>query len=112
MPVIPIRRLEAGIHKAKIEGFEYRSSTSNQNPMVVMEVSLESGELVNVYLMVTVDARDLVNLLVTCGERQVARELAHKKNPSFELDDLIGRDIQVVVYADQSIKLYGHPFIV
>lgn len=94
MPVLPVKALPTGWQTARIEGFEYTTSTTG-NPMVKVEVSLESGELTDIYLIVTQDCLGFESFLSACGEDKVASSIRAKLNPSFELDDLIGRTLKI-----------------
>ena len=98
MPVIPaLGRSIDGAHTATIQGFEFKPSTSNGNPMVVVELSLPTGDLINGYIMISYNGREMEEFLRLCGELDTADALRAKHNPSFELDDLIGRQIPVVI---------------
>lgn len=97
MPVLPFGRIAPGWHTATVEGFTYRPSTSGGNPMVDVDATLDSGELTSIYLVVTTDGQAFASFLIACGERAVADQLVKKRNPSFELDDLIGRSLRVYI---------------
>ena len=106
MPVLPFKRLAAGRQTATIEGFEYKASASNSNPMIVVELALSTGELVNFWVLITVDSAPLMEFLRAAGEQEVAKAIRKKENPSFELDNLIGRTIEVAIDDRQSIHLF------
>lgn len=91
MPVINISAIEPGYHKAIIESFEVRES-SNHNPMIVVEVTLDTGELVNGYLVITTHAAELCSFLRSANCPDVAAQITDKM-PDFELDDLIGEPV-------------------
>lgn len=99
MPVIPaLTRSIDGFHRATIKNFEYKSSASNDNPMIVVELALDQGDLVNAYVMVTQGGEHIQTLLHACGEYDVAARIRRKENPSFELDDLIERRVHCEIY--------------
>lgn len=98
--MIPHVAVKAGeLYEAEILGFTLKDS-GNSNPMIVVNLLLDIGEEVAVYLVITANAESaakgapsLMKLLRVCGEHKVADSLRAKLNPSFELDTLIGRKI-------------------
>lgn len=96
MPVLNLSPIAQGWHDATIESFEMRES-ANHNPMIVVEVTLDSGELINGYLVITTHATELKDFLRAAGEGQVAAQIKKGRMPQFELDELIGRSLQCAV---------------
>lgn len=84
-----------GIHPGTITGIEYRNANRSDNPMLVVEVALESGALVNCYCVVTVDGSQMYHLLRACGRSGEAEQIKRHKVPDVELDDLIGTQVDV-----------------
>lgn len=97
MPVLPVTAIAPGWHEATIEGFTYRSSTSNANPMIEVDVTLDTGELTSFYLLVTQSGEAFRKFLCAVGRGDIAGAMLLKLNPSFDLDDTIGERIQILV---------------
>lgn len=100
MPVLPVTAIAPGWHEATIEGFTYRSSTSNANPMVEVDITLDTGELTSFYLLVTQGQEAFQKFMYAVGRLDIAESIRAKLNPSFELDDTIGERIQVLIPAN------------
>lgn len=113
MPKLPafLEFRQNGRYTAKIEDFEFKPSTSNGNPMVAVELSLDDGKLAVYYIMVTFDGKPMEDFLRACGEREAANQLHARKNPKFELDDLIGRSIDVIVDNGSILLLNQYNYI-
>lgn len=110
MPKLPVSPMMDGWHLATIQAVTFRPS-ANSNPMLEVEVTLESGRLTNVYVLVTTRGDEIRELLWACGENQVADDIFRRRNPAFELDNLIGRQISVHVYRSTIEHISRHePF--
>ena len=94
MPVIPITSIDKGWHEAVVESFELRDS-SNNNPMIVVELLLDTGEMINGYLVITTHAEELTNFLTACGRNDLSILIRKKKMPDYELNELEGTKILV-----------------
>lgn len=86
--------LRDGYHRARITGIEYRNANRSDNPMLVVELATEEGMLLNYYCVVTVDGRQIAWLLAACGRADLADKIERHKIPDFELDELIGTEVQ------------------
>lgn len=98
MPLLPVTAIKPGWHDATLEGFTFRPS-SKGNPMVEVEVTLDTGELTSFYLLVTFDGAGYFDFLRAAGEAAAAASLRRHppKVPDIDLDDLIGRHIQILI---------------
>jgi len=74
--------------------------------MVQVELTLETGQLIDIYLMVTTDGADFIKFLSACGQTSVAEDLRRKRNPAFDLDELIGTRLEVFVPCSGFITEY------
>lgn len=107
MPKIPGSFLRDGYHDAEVSGIEYRNANRSDNPMLVVELTTEEGKLLNYYCVVTVDGKQIRQLLAACGRVDLADQVYHKKIPSFELDELIGTNVRV--FAANGLLTYIGP---
>ena len=114
MPVIqlsidsPLR----GDHSAIITGVDWKTS-SNDNPMIVVDFKIETGAMVKGYLVITHDgAMGFWELLRACGfENEAYHQFrAHTKNkkiPDFELEQLIGKELTIWIDANGFPQRYS-----
>jgi len=97
MPVIELPTVHKdGTYKATIQGFEMATSKTNGNPMVKVELAVD-GVLMDGYIMVDYSGEKFADFFRACKRNDIASEIVRKKNPSFELDDLIGTEILVII---------------
>lgn len=86
--------LRDGYHNAVIQGVEYKNANRSDNPMLVTELALEDGKLVNHYSVVTVTGNQIDWLLEACGFERIKKG----KIPPVDLEDFVG--IHVLAYAE------------
>jgi hypothetical protein len=95
MPKLPVSPLPVGWTLATVEGITFRASISGRNPMLAVEVSLESGQLTDLYLVISTGAWEIQAFLVALGFTKEAEALRRKRVPAFELDDCIGKKLKI-----------------
>lgn len=111
MPKLPvvISSIPDGLQRATITGVEVKQS-SKQNPMIKVELALESGQLIDDYLVILAQgAAALPMLLRACGYHNEAEQLMRHKVPDFELDNLEGREVRVDMRFDRVKSYYPLP---
>lgn len=66
--------------------------------MLQVEVSLESGQITDIFLVLTTDGREIASFLTALGYDRTADTLTRKRTvPSFELDELIGEKLKIYI---------------
>lgn len=97
MPKLPFGSLPTGWQIVTVQGVTFKSSRVD-NPMLQVEVSIDStGQLTDIYLVLTTDGGQVREFLLACGFHKEAHELRQHRVPLFELDDLIGKQLKVYI---------------
>lgn len=99
--------LDPGTYKAKIASVDYKTSKAG-NPMIVVkfEIGVETPKGTKVrtrqaYLVITGDgAFNFEQLLRACHFDDVANALKSGAGPSFDTDELLGQEVNLVIESD------------
>lgn len=88
------RAVKDGWHNATCSGMEYRNANRSDNPMLVVELALEGGQLVNHYCVVTVSGKQISWMCHAFGFPMIHRGSI----PAIDLDDFIGKKVMAHSY--------------
>lgn len=65
--------------------------------MLVVELALDDGYLINAYVMIRFDAEDVRDFLRAVGDNESARAVGKGKWPDVEIETYIGREVTVSI---------------